>query len=277
MATLGKPIVAGLLAGLVLSGGTAAADEATPSWLAGFQQELRAAWVRPDITTHGKVRFVAGNNILVAGRQFKDGGNWLALACTARACRLEPAMLQVKNENRKGGGQRLLFGLRMPSEAGVIAWFHTGKAPGWLELGDVPAYFPGFGRPRETGTGTLEARIDLPGGETASLVPMLLNAPEADTPLPPMLLQLRAQGRRQLLPGQLGRCSHTTDSAAYLLWAGDLDRDGRPDYLISFVDLDGPVHLYLSGEAKAGQLVGLAGVYNVPPAEAGCNGARQKE
>jgi hypothetical protein len=44
-----------------------------------------------------------------------------------------------------------------------------------------------------------------------------------------------------------------------VLWAGDLDGDGRLDLLVKF-DWGSYVHLYLSSAAKARQIVGLAGV-----------------
>jgi hypothetical protein len=89
--------------------------------------------------------------------------------------------------------------------------------------------------------------------------------------LPPAVLLLRSGERRQLLLGQLGLCTHTFRSKDYLLWAGDLDGDGKPDFLISFVDGDGPIHLYLSSTAKPKRLVGLAGIYNPPSAGVECD------
>ena len=280
MFTMRKRIFGWAMAGAVL---IAALDSqvlfAAPTlpWLAEFQQALRAAWVRPDISMHGKVRFVAGNDVRLPGRQFRNGRNWLALACTVQGCRLEPAALSVEDESGKGSpgadtAQHLRFDLLAPSNAKAIGWFDTSRAPTWLKPGDVATYHPGIGRPEETGKGTLEARISLPGGQAATLVPMLLADADEDDTSPPVLLQLRASGQRQMLLGQLGLCTHRVDAESYLLWAGDLDGDGKPDYLISFVDLDGPVHLYLSSEAKAGQLVGLAGVYNAPPSERECDG-----
>jgi hypothetical protein len=238
------------------------------AWFKQFQQELRAAWVPPNVAGGGPVRFVVGNDRVQPGKQFKNGSPWLALACTATECRLLPATLSVKAQGPNA--QRLHFDVAETADARVVAWFAADKAPAWLAAGAVPSYYTGGGRPRETGRGTDEALIDLPGGGTASLIPMLLGHPDPSHPLPPALLQLRAQGKRQMLLGQLGLCSHTFKSEDYLLWAGDIDRDGKPDFLISFVDGDGPIHLYLSSAAKPQQLAGLAGVYNTPPTGAKC-------
>lgn len=93
---------------------------------------------------------------------------------------------------------------------------------------------------------------------------------------PPVLLQLRSGGTRQLLLALLGRCTCEFSSERYLLWAGDLDRDGRPDHLIAFGEIGGPVHLYLSGDAKAGEQVRLAGVYNGPESHHHCLEQRRR-
>ena len=76
------------------------------------------------------------------------------------------------------------------------------------------------------------------------------------------MLQLRSQGKRQTLE-QLWQCS-TVGNTDYLLWAGDLDGDGRPDYLISYVDGYGEIVLYLSSEADAADLVGAIVGYQDP-------------
>lgn len=240
-------------------------------WFREFQRALRAAWVPPGIATRGKVKFVVGAEAVHAGRQFAASDRWLALACSATGCGLVPATLAIDEPRRGSRGssaeprQHLRFEIPATPGARVVAWLNTDPSRVWLQPGEVISHFDGSVAPSPTGQGTDEARIDLPGGGAARLVPMLLRrpGPEPEYERPPVLLQLRAEGRRQLLLGQLGRCTFGFAAAQYLLWAGDLDRDGRPDYLISFADGNGPVHLYLSGEARSGELVGLAGVYNM--------------
>lgn len=111
---------------------------------------------------------------------------------------------------------------------------------------------------------TLEVAVDIPDGSQAVLVPLLDQANAA------FRLQLRTREQRQML-GQVGACSGMV-STGYFLWAGDLDRDGRPDFLISFVDADGQVVLYLSGMAAAGEIVGIGGIFDAPPFGGECDG-----
>lgn len=238
-------------------------------WFREFQRELRAAWVSPDVPSRGPVRFVVGNHQWQPGTGFRSGRGWLALACDAAGCRLVPAALSVKFKRSE---QQLRFQAAEAADRHVIAWFAADSASPWLAPGPVATYYNGDGRPKETGKGSEEALIAPPGGVTAILMPMLVAAPDPSASLPPALLLLRIGERRQLLLGQLGLCTHSFHSKDYLLWAGDLDRDGKPDFLISFVDGDGPIHLYLSSAAKPKRLVGLAGVYNPPSTGSECDG-----
>jgi hypothetical protein len=235
------------------------------------------------------VRFVVGNKIFQPGREFKSGTGWLGLACTAKACTLQPAVLaarpaswQGKDDGKPTGGQQLVFRLAAPSSAKVVAWFSAAPgSPAWLKAGPVTTWYGGTGRPKPTGAGSFEAKIDGPGGTLAVLVPMALNKRYApalaqlwDSSLDGTVyfLQLRSEGRRQLLPGQLGTCSRTVSpDADYLLWAGDLDGDGKPDYLINYAEAGGQQHLYLSTMARPGQIVGLAGQHAAPPDDFECD------
>lgn len=266
-------------------------SQAMPSkqWLANLRHEMEAIW--PDKTANPARRsqFVAGNNIWQPGRKFADGKDWLALTCRADGCKLVGAELKVVKESWQGHyddkptpGQRLHFKLTEPSDAKIVAWFKTAVGSESMKPGNVPTYYSGIGHPKPTEKGTLEARVDLPDGGNATLVPLLLSSkhsPKLVTEFDPsgnssthFFLQLRSQGLRQLLPGEFGSCSASVPGQSYLLWAGDLDGDGKPDYLISFIDEAGPVHLYLSSRANPGQLVGLAAIYDSPPSDFECDG-----
>jgi hypothetical protein len=262
---------------------------ANTGWFDSFVGELRE--VSEMKTNMQGVKFVVGNDIWQAGREFRSGADWLALACGPKDCTLQPASLTVRTKARKQAddpkptaGQQLAFKLAAPSKAKVVAWFSTAPgSPAWLKPGAVATYHGGAGRPKPTGKGSFEARIDGTGGVQAVLVPLALSkkySPElagiwdTSSESPAYFLQLRAGGKRQLLPGQLGTCSQQVSTEAdYLLWSGDLDGDGKPDYLISFDEGDGgQQHLYLSGSARPGQIVGLAGQHRAPPQEGECDG-----
>jgi hypothetical protein len=54
------------------------------------------------------------------------------------------------------------------------------------------------------------------------------------------------------------------DPSPHLLWAGDLDGDCRPDPLLDLTDHYNLALLWLSSEAEAGDLVGLAAERRYP-------------
>lgn len=243
------------------------------AWFRQFQQELRAAWVAPNNATSGSIRFVVGNDRTQPGAAFKSGDAWLALVCGTTECHLAPATLSVAPQR---AGQQLHFEVTDAADVRTVAWFAVDRAQPWLTSGAIATYYSGDGHPKETDKGTEEAQISLPGGSSAVLMPMLLSNSDFSTS-PPVLLMLRIGNRRQLLLGQLGLCGHSFRSDDYLLWAGDLDHDGKPDFLVSFVDGDGPIHLYLSSTAKSQRQVGLAGIYNPPPSGINCDASGEGE
>lgn len=230
-----------------------------------------ASWAA--LPASGNIQFVAGNNVWQPGQRYQNGSDWLALACTATACRLEPATLTVRAEPWQGhydeqatAGQKVLFNKTSAAPGKVIAWLRAQAAHKWLAPGPVTTYASNTAPlKRPASEGTLEVAVDLPDGTQASFVPLLHLEKKA------FFLQLRTPRQRQLLGG-LGSCSHEV-STGYFLWAGDLDRDGKPDYLISFVDADGEVILYLSSIANPAEMVGRAGIYNAPPFGGECDGS----
>lgn len=218
--------------------------------------------------------FVVVNDGWQAGRRARNGTDWLALHCHGTVCRFAPARLQVKVESWQGHyddrptrGQRLHFDLVTPAPGRTIAWFRTSPKHPPLSPGPVTTYASAatpFKRPASEGT--LEIAVDLQDGTQAAFVPMLDR--EAGT----FRLQLRAGGQRQLL-GELGQCSREV-SRDYLLWAGELDGDGKPDYMVTFADADGQAVLFLSGAAAGPEktLVGVGGTYTYPPFGGECDG-----
>ncbi len=220
----------------------------------------------------GTVEFLLGADQWQPGERYRSSTQWLALVCGKADCQFEPASLKVRREKWQGHyddqptqGQRLVFRRQATGPREVLAWFRQDPAIPWLQVGPVRTYWAAsFKKKRPATEGTLELAVDLPGGEQATLVPLF------DAEGSRFLLQLRAQGKRQLLD-ELGLCSHTL-STDYLVWAGDLDGDGRPDYLIDFADEVGEAKLYLAHNATGKELAGVAAVYVPPPFGGECDG-----
>ncbi len=228
--------------------------------------------------------------ILLPGREYKAGSGWWALACPGR-CELYPLALAIKPEKHPiydgdpVPGQRLSFSpVPAISEALMIFKPLRLKTPLSLQAGPVPTYYPGLlpRLRRPASPGTMEGEIGLPKGQTARLVPVLLMPPAAkqttdqryeQSEQPTLTLELHMDGRRQTL----GSFSFGIEGnmalkpSDYLIWAGDLDGDGKPDYLIN-LDFNGAEQtLFLSTLAEGDELVGMAGSFKYFPIDsAGC-------
>lgn len=247
--------------------------------LEGHRKAINDTFLNDDVM-HGEVNFVFGNHIWQPGESFKKGDNWLGLACKKDGCTLEPATLSVKKETWEGHyddqptmGQKLNFKLNNNAQnVSVIAWFRTTEAPIWLKAGAVTTFHSIINPPKKASSkGSFDVELNFPNNNKATLVPIL----SMDSTEKSIYLQLRTPTKRQLLLGQLGTCSGLEvlgGEQKFLQWVGDLDRDGNADYLISFIDVDGPVHLYLSSVAKNNDLVGLAGIYRDKASDFECDG-----
>lgn len=228
--------------------------------------------------------------MLLPGREYKAGTGWWALGCPGR-CELYPLTLSIKPEKHPVydgdpvPGQRLTF-TPVPaiSEALLIFKPLRLKQPLNLQAGPVPTYYPGLlpRLRRPASAGTMEGEIGLPKGQSARLVPVLLTPPAGkqnadqryEQPEQPILtLELHMDGRRQTL-GSFNFGIEGTMAlkpSDYLIWAGDLDGDGKPDFLIN-LDFQGTDQtLFLSTLAEGDELVGMAGSFRYFPIDsAGC-------
>lgn len=288
-----KIVVSGF--SLLLTSTLCATEKNTPALntnpITQHLMSIEKIFQQQDGIMQGSVKFVLQQSrIWHPGESFNNGDNWLALACSLTECKLSLAKLVVQQEDWQGHydeqptkGQRLSFSLINAHETQVVAWFKSQSESAWLRPGPVISYHsPLIDYKQPPLGGNLEVRINH-HDSYADVIPMVITQQTLQKVWPEQshynsinLLQLREKEKRQLLLGRLGECNGFSGEAIqpenYLKWAGDLDRDGLTDYLISYIDEEGMVHLYLSGEAKADKLVGLSGTYRSPPWGGECSG-----
>ncbi len=220
------------------------------------------------------VTLVLGNDLFMPGHRYRSGGDWLALACEGAACRLGAARLVVKHSTMDaadGGpstpGQQLHFARPAAAAGEVLAWLRRDRAVRWLAPGPVPTYASATqGVRRPVDGGSYEVEVPLPGGASATLVPLLDRANER------VEIQLRLGDRRQRL-GAIDSCAGD-GLEDFFRWAGDLDGDGRPDFLVDHgaAAVGGKAVLHLSSRSAAGApLVGDGAVYEEPPETTECD------
>lgn len=228
------------------------------------------------------LNFVQGEDVWVPGWVFSNSDDWLALSCTEQACQLVEAALKVTPASWQGhhdeiatSGQRLAFRTSIDSPGKVVAWIRQDEELSWLRPGAIEFYYAYELSPIvQNEKDTYEIIITSADESPVTLAPVLrMEAGQERSyarPGDPIFLLLRAAGAQQLLSEQIAACSGELN-LEYLLWSGDLDRDGRTDYLIDYTDSAmGTVRFYLSSYAKPGQLVGEAGIGVTQPLDGDC-------
>ncbi len=230
------------------------------------------------------------------GAGYHAGSGWWALSCDAAAdakaptCRLTPTNLSVsKGTHPVYDGEpvasQLLYWSPLPDALSFDGDNTNGKArllflfkplrslvAMKIAAGPVTTYLHANLKdyPKPPTPGTLEVRIPMEAGQFADFVPRTLpagtrevqNIPMEDVGYPFDFLELRIGSRHQRISGMWTGCSTSTLRPAtdYLWWAGDLDGDGKLDFVLSR-DGGGHLVLFLSSQAKAGELVGEAGSF----------------
>lgn len=245
---------------------------------------------------------------LPSGR-YRPGTGWWALVCDAKerlrdekGCRLMRTRLFVAKAKHavyddKPVNSQLLHWSPLPDNLGkvpqeneirphLIAVFKPLRSLAALKLsaGYLKTYVhEGMTQyPRTDRPGTLEVRLSLGHERFADVVPRVnpVVPKDENRDIDPMALrdiatfELRMNNQRQQLPGYTveemdGQPIQNPQS--YLLWAGDLDGDDKPDLILNHGGYGTHVALYLSSLAKKNELVGLAGSFQyADPSTAGC-------
>ncbi len=234
-----------------------------------------------DGTSDGTVR------LHLAGREYRSGSGWWALRCN-EACELVPLSLSVSSKDHKVydsppmEGQLLEFTPRLPAD-GVIAVFKPFRAPLdklQLKAGPVVSWMPGREcKPRKgirhEGGHVMGGELLLPGGDKVLFVPRQEAKGPASGIAPAVWLELQAGGKRQRLGDFefdiMWDKDSTLEPSSYIRWVGDLDNDGKADFIIDTGAVTTNLTLYLSSLAGPGEAVGMAGSFSyVAPDEAGC-------
>jgi hypothetical protein len=227
----------------------------------------------------------------LAGREYRSGAGWWALRCN-EGCELIPLSLTVASkdhaqyDDKPMPGQVLQFAPKLATE-GVIAVFKPFRAPlDKLKLAAGPVKSWGLGgacKPktgiRHEGGHIMGGELALAGGEKLLFVPRLeqlaKGAVAEEGAARQVELEVRWGGKRQWVGNfsfdiTWGEGS-TVEPSQYVRWVGDLDNDGKPDFIIDTDSQGTQLTLYLSSLAGPGEIVGMAGSFHYfAPDQAGC-------
>ncbi len=219
-------------------------------------------------------------------KEYRAGDGWWALECASPGkCALTASRLniQAKPHPVYDGdpipGQLLQW---LPATATKpIIMFKPFRAPATalpFKAGAIGTYYPAaksvVSKPQTQGT--MEAVLNLPNGEKAHFMPVLeqvsknlTNQHEQDA----LVLEVRMNGKSQVIAtfNFFGGESYPISLDQYLLWAGDMDGDGKLDLVVSSDFHGTAITLYLSSLAKEGELFGVGGSFQYFPVDsAGC-------
>jgi hypothetical protein len=265
-----------LVAGLALSIAWAQETQPEPDYSVPYAHKSSGSVVvLPPPYLYSPDNGTSNGTLHFPGREYRSGDGWWILTCgDSKQCKLQSARLDVaahphpQYDGPDVPGQMLRLTPVPP--AGAILVFKPFRAPAnalVLAEGQVETWR--IARATKT-PGTMEGELALADGRILRFVPTLL-VPKTPPPergeSDPLALELLLDGQRQTLGvfgfGMEGLA--TLKPADYVRWIGDLDHDGKPDFVVNFnFASDGSQNftLFLSSLAKPGEIVGLAGHFS---------------
>lgn len=260
--------------------------KAEGQWQQQFKQVLKTKLKQfNDTPNSNKLIIASGNKTFYEGSKFSSSQHWLGLYCSNWHCKWIPAKLKVKQESIWVGegkydagyeevkGQLLTFETKEPQfTTGVVMWvLKKPNSPKWLQEATVKTYYAtsSLVSDDDNKNHTFEQQFKDDKGEIKKIVPQKLLTPSVDVAANETFLQLVQGEKKQFFLSSLSieaerECQPADVNTAnnYLFWAGDMDHDGKTDYLINFSANGDNVHLYLSGVAKQDETVALTGVFD---------------
>lgn len=251
------------------------------------------AALETETESDGEAKQSPGIGINFPGRHHRAGDRWWVLSCGG-ACDLSKASLSVQpiTHGQYDGPPLLSQGLvwaplpahRSMYEAEeeaknrndlpvlILMFKPREKLSGLLlKEGPVKTWLSAANGdyPHPEGGGSMETLIEMGKDEKAVLRPVL-QAAEADSENTEVIFELTVGEQKQRFDQGFGFDmgeQHALKGPEYLLWAGDLDGDGRLDLLMNFDERGVDVALL----AKEGELVGEAGRLNYwDPSDSRC-------
>lgn len=209
--------------------------------------------------------------VMDIGRQFSKGtfprqARWQRLVCERAECRIESARVKVSTSKARNSVEEDEALDVLNVDRGAVAFFpggqfHLGKAETWYVRSERDS-------PQRSSLKKL-GRWSIPGGPNGdrSLVLSWVRTPEdvkryhiASGTARQFLFQTDLEGK------------YGEDKTPAIIWVGDLDRDGNPDFLLDIPDdnCGYDERLYLSSQAGEGKIVRKAAQLVGGEAACGC-------